>query len=148
MWVKHLFHSSRMHKAILFLHLSRHKVCRSIYEVLPLPAVFVLTLRILSFFHIHKGYCSIPSIWLCLLHARSIPHHSRNNASFPFCIPVLLSSGILHSNSPLPLFLNSIYPLLGNPLHIRSMIVRRSHGEPEKIQFIIPGFQCTIPDLK
>ena len=128
MWVKHLFHSSRMHKAILFLHLSRHKVCRSIYEVLPLPAVFVLTLRILSFFHIHKGYCSIPGIWLCLLHARSIPHHSRNNASFPFCIPVLLSSGILHSNSPLPLFLNSIYPLLGNPLHIRSMIVRRSHG--------------------
>ena len=108
MWVKHLFHSSRMHKAILFLHLSRHKVCRSIYEVLPLPAVFVLTLRILSFFHIHKGYCSIPGIWLCLLHARSIPHHSRNNASFPFCIPVLLSSGILHSNSPLPLFLNSI----------------------------------------
>ena len=168
MWVKHLFHSSRMHKAVLFLHLSRHKVCHSIYEVLPLPAVFVPTLRILSFFHIHRGYCSIPDIWLCLLHAHSIPHHNRNNASFPACMPVPLSSDILHSNSPLSLCPNKDYPLSRKSLftfqtfyNIRLMVVFPEFFYPCKFSQIFHitvillhpwqytvGFSSTVVSMK
>lgn len=70
-----------MYKAVRFPHLSRHKACHSIYEVLPLPVVFVMILRILSFFHIQKGYLqpiitqyfidNKSEIWLLFLIAHS-----------------------------------------------------------------------------